>query len=151
MTVNSLTPDLMVEDVANTADWYEEVFDAAVVATLPTDTDDPWWAQLQIDDASLMIQDRASLAEKLPLLEEEAIGGSVAMYIDIDDAQTLHDELSEAGINVIQDLHETDFGWRQFAVEDCNGYILWFGEKLDDEDTLDIGRRQRALVHRHHG
>lgn len=151
MTVNSLTPDIMVEDVLETADWYEEVLDAEVVATLPEEADDPWWAQLQIDDASLMIQERDSLSDKLPPLEGASIGGSVAFYIDVDDAGALHTSLSDAGVEVVQDVHETDFGWRQFAVEDCNGYILWFGEKLADDDTLDIGRRHRALVRRHHG
>jgi lactoylglutathione lyase len=151
MTVNSLTPDLMVEDIAETVDWYERMFDAEVVATLPSDDDaDHWWVQIQIDDASLMLQERESLTEKISELEGAQLGGSVAFYTDVDDATALHDDLDAAGAEIIQELHETDFGWRQFAVSDCNGYVLWFGEKLD-EGAMDIGRRQRSLVRRHHG
>lgn len=51
---------------------------------------------------------------------------------------------------MVEDLHETDFGWEQFAIEDPNSYVLWFGEKLDDEGSLDIGRRHRSLVRRRH-
>ncbi|MFB6309604.1 MAG: VOC family protein [Salinirussus sp.] len=151
MPVNSLTPDLMVEDVSETAGWYKEIFDAEVVARLPDGSEDPWWVQLKIGDAALMLQERESLSEKLPVFESAEIGGSVAFYVDVDDAEALRDDLDAAGVEIVQDLHETDFGWEQFAVEDCNGYVLWFGEKLEDEHTLDIGRRHRALVHRHHG
>jgi uncharacterized glyoxalase superfamily protein PhnB len=150
VTVNSLTPDLMVEDLAETVAWYERVLDAEVVATLPEEGD-AWWAQVEIGDASLMFQERDSLTGKLPALEGESIGGSVALYIDVDDAETLQDDLGAAGVDIIEELHETDFGWKQFAVSDCNGYVLWFGEKLEDEGALDIGRRHRSLVRRHHG
>jgi uncharacterized glyoxalase superfamily protein PhnB len=153
VTVNSLTPDLMVEDLAETLAWYERVFDAEVVATLPevADADEGWWAQLEMGDASLMLQERESLTEKLPALEDEDIGGSVAFYIDVDVAEALSADLADAGVDTITDVHETDFGWKQFAVEDPNGYVLWFGEKLESEGALDIGRRHRSLVRRHHG
>jgi len=150
VTVNSLTPDLMVEDLAETVAWYERVLDAEVVATLPEEGD-AWWAQVEIGDASLMFQERDSLTGKLPALEGESIGGSVALYIDVNDAETLQDDLGAAGVDIMEELHETDFGWKQFAVTDCNGYVLWFGEKLEDEGALDIGRRHRSLVRRHHG
>lgn len=141
----------MVEDVGETVAWYERVFDAEVVASLPSgEGADGWWAQLQIDDASIMIQERESLTEKLPELERESIGGSVALYVDVDDAAALHDDLTDADVEILEEPHETDFGWRQFAAKDCNGYVLWFGEKLDD-GAMDIGRRHRSLVRRHHG
>ncbi len=141
----------MVENLAETVEWYERVFDAEVVAALPETDEDSWWAQIEIGDASLMLQERGSLTEKLPALEEVEVGGSVAFYIDVDDAESLRNDVDEAGVEFVQDLHETDFGWEQFAVEDCNGYVLWFGEKLEDEGALDIGRRHRSLVRRHHG
>lgn len=37
----------------------------------------------------------------------------------------------DAEIEVVQEMHDTDYGRREFAVEDLNGYILWFGEKLE--------------------
>lgn len=151
MTVNSLTPDLMVEDLAETVEWYERVFDAEVEATLPEDDEDDWWAQIAIGDASLMFQERHSLTRKISSLDGSSVGGSLALYLDVDDAEGLRDDLAEAGVDITEDLHETDFGWEQFAIEDCNGYVLWFGEKLEDDEALDIGRRHRSLVRRHHG
>lgn len=149
MHANSLTPDLMVEDVQATVDWYERVFDAEVAATLPSDADaNYFWAQVMIDDSPLMIQDRESLERKLPVLEGAPVGGSVALYVDVDDAKALYDDLEAADVEIVNSPHETEFGWRQFAVTDCNGYVLWFGEKLETERTEDIGR-QRRIYHEH--
>lgn len=152
MTINSLTPNLMTEDLPATIDWYERMLGAEVVTTLPPDSDreDCWWVQLRLDDASLMFQERDSLTEKIPTLEGEAVGGSATFYIDVDDAERLHDELTGTGAELAQPLHETEFGWQQFAVVDPNGYVLWFGEKLDSEASIDMGRRQRALVRQFH-
>jgi uncharacterized glyoxalase superfamily protein PhnB len=145
MTVKSLTPDLMVEDVAATVEWYERVFDAEVVATLPTDPDsDPWWAQVLIDEAPVMFQERESLEGKLPGMEGQPIGGSVAFYVDVDDAEALHEHLVSAGVEITRPPHETDFGWRQFSALDPNGYTLWFGEQSEAEAAEEIGRRYRT-------
>jgi len=142
--MDSLTPNLMVADIESTVAWYERVFDAEVVATLPSDDPDYWWAQVRLGDAPLMFQERESLSAKLPPLAGADIGsGSVAFYTDIEDADDLHEELAAADVDVIKPPHETDFGWRQFAVRDCNGYVLWFGEQLADEQAQEIGRGQR--------
>jgi len=49
----------------------------------------------------------------------------------------------------MQPPHETDFGWRQSSAKDCNGYVLWFGEKLPGEDVKEIGQRQRTFHDEH--
>lgn len=149
MRVNSITPDLMVEDIEATVEWYERVFDAEVVATLPTDAEtDYFWAQVMIDGIALMFQERDSLEEKLPVMEGDSIGGTVPLYIDVEDAEQRHDELEAAGVDIVKSPHVTEFGWRQFAAIDPNGYVLWFGEQLDTEETEEIGRGERTY-HRH--
>ena len=144
MAVNSLTPNLMVEDVEATVEWYERVFDAKRVATLPADAETGYfWAQVMVEQSPLMFQERANLEEKLPDLEGTDVGGSTVFYVDVNDAQQMHDRLETAGVDIIKGITETDFGWRQFAATDCNGYILWFGEKMEEEAAEDIGRTQR--------
>jgi len=138
--MNTLTPTLMVEDVQETVDWYERVFDAELVATLPPGEGSPWWAQVVLEDITIMFQERDNLAEKLPTLKDQEIGASVGFYIDVDDAYHLHDRLESAGVETTQDPHDTEYGRRQFAVEDCNGYVLWFSEKITNEPRGPIVR-----------
>lgn len=146
MNVNSVTPDLMVEDLAETVEWYERVFDAEVVASLPAAADEEhYWVQIVIEGTPLMLQERGSLEEKLPVMEGADIGGSVALYFDVADTRTLYESLQDAGVEIVSEPTETDFGWRQFAAVDCNGYVLWFGEQLDPEESENIGREHRVL------
>ena len=98
----------------------------------------------QFRDSALLFQERESLAEKLPVLAGATIGGSVPLYVDTDDAEGLYADLDAAGVEVVKSPHTTDFGWRQFAVLDCNGNVLRFGEKLETEGTENIGRRERT-------
>lgn len=142
-SVNSLTPNLMVEDVESTVEWYERVFNAELVATLPPETEDYWWAQVMVDGNAFMLQRRENSEKKLPKLEGASLGGSVAFYIDIDDAQDMHDRLESADVENTQDLHETEYGWPQFAAKDYNGYVLWFGERIEDASE-EIGRGYRV-------
>lgn len=145
MTVNSITPDLMVEDIEETIAWYEELLDAEVVATLPAEAgSEHFWAQVSIDGSQLMFQERDSLEEKLPALSGESVGGAVPLYIDVDDAEKRHATLEASDANIVKPPHETEFGWRQFAATDPNGYLLWFGEKLEAERTEDIGHYERT-------
>ena len=87
----------MVEDVESTVEWYERVFNAERVATLPPEESEGyWWAQVLVDGNALMFQQRGNLEEKLPELEGASLGGSVAFYIDIDDTHSMHDNLESA-------------------------------------------------------
>ena len=132
MTLNTLTPNLMVENVEATVEWYEQVLDAETVGTVPSEAEGQlWWAQVMIDEVPLMFQHRDSLEEEYPPLEGAALGGSLTFYIDVDDADGLHDRLETTDAERVQELRDTDYDRREFAIQDCNGYILWFGEKVD--------------------
>lgn len=131
-TYNSLTPNVMVDDVAETVAWYERVFDAEELARMPPESDDPDWGQVEIGDVWLMFQARESLVDDVPALEGAEIGGSLTFYVDTDDAIAVHERAVTEGADVVQELRETDYGRREFAVADPNGYVLAFGEKLDE-------------------
>ena len=127
----ALTPNLMVRDVTETLAWYERHFDAEELGRMPARSDDPEWAQVAVGDVSLMFQERASLEADVPALEDRPLGGSFTCYIDVEDAAALYDEFVGTDVTVVQELRETEYGRREFAIEDCNGYVLAFGEKLD--------------------
>ena len=130
-TYNRLTPNLLVEDVAETIAWYEDILGAEELARMPPESDDPEWGQVEFGDVWLMFQTRASLAADVPALEGSEMGGSFTMYVDTDDAAGVHERASEADVTVVQALRETEYGRREFAIADPNGYVLAFGEKVE--------------------
>lgn len=129
MVFNSVTPNLMVESVDDTVDWYRRVFGAEVLGRMP-ESGEAVWAQVEVGESWLMFQSRGSLEEEFRAFEGVSIGGSFSLYVDVDDARGLHDELVDSGVDVELGLRETEYGRREFAVRDPNGYVLWFGEKL---------------------
>lgn len=129
MTLDTLTPNLMVEDVAATVEWYRERLDADVIDEVSA-ADESIWAHLAIDDVRLMFQDRESLEEELPAMTGAAIGGSFTMYVDVDDVEALSERLAEEARPL--PMRTASYGRREFAVRDPNGYVLWFGEDTDE-------------------
>lgn len=150
----------MVEDVEATIEWYERVLDANVAGTVPkADSEEElWWAQVMIDDVSFVFQQRASLETEHPSLEGATLGGSLTFYIDVNDADGLRDRLktidTDTELETVQELHDTDDGRREFAMQDCNSYISgsarnWSsrrpGETRAESSIRRLGSRARIL------
>jgi uncharacterized glyoxalase superfamily protein PhnB len=53
--------------------------------------------------------------------------GSTGCYVVTDDPDALHDRAVAAGAEVVQPLHDTDYGSRDFAVRDPEGNRWSFG------------------------
>lgn len=130
MAFRKLTPNLVVPDVSRTVDFYRDVLEFEVAATMP-DRRPYTWAMLGRDDVVLTVQSRESIGSEIPALRERPIGGSLALYIDVDDVDTLYDGLKHR-VAVVVDPHATFYGTREFYVQDCNGYILGFASSRDD-------------------
>ena len=56
-----------------------------------------------------------------------ATPGTAACYVVTDDPDALHDRAVAAGAELLQPLHDTDYGSRDFAVRDPEGNRWSFG------------------------
>jgi catechol 2,3-dioxygenase-like lactoylglutathione lyase family enzyme len=63
--------------------------------------------------------------------------GEVDLYISVLDVEALHARLNGL-VELAADLHDTEFGMRQFAIRDLNGFLITFGQPI-------AGRREPAL------
>ena len=50
------------------------------------------------------------------------------MYIDVEDVKSLFESVKDK-VEIVQDMHTTFYGSREFAIKDCSGYILAFSEQ----------------------
>ena len=124
--LNKLTPNLMVEDVNQTIQFYRDVLAFEVLATVP-EKGTFAWAMLKRDNVEIMFQQRVSLTEEIPTFHGRAIGGSLTLYIDVDDVQSLY-ETAHNKATIVQEMHTTFYGAQEFGIEDCNGYVLVFAQ-----------------------
>lgn len=124
--IESLTPNLKVENVKNTTQFYQEMLGFEVVMILP-DKEHPIWALLQNNNATVMLQQRKSFEEEFPHLGN-AIGGSLSFFIKIRQLDNFHNKIKNK-VKVIKSPHITSYNMKEFAIEDCNGYLLVFAEE----------------------
>ena len=126
-TLKKLTPNIMVEHVNSTIDFYRDILGFELLASVPEQgTFD--WAMMKRDTVEIMFQSRTSLSGDLPRFSDKAIGGTLTLYIDVADIKGLYANLQNK-VKLVHDMATTFYGAQEFTIEDCNGYILTFAEQ----------------------
>ncbi len=140
MALKSLTPNLIVEDVAETVDYYRDVLGFQFILGVAEGTEDTvfeatgqalGFAMLQRDDVELMLQSRLSVEVDLGPTAA-ATGDAVALYIGVDDIDSLYAEVNDK-VEMFIDLRDTFYGAREFHIRDCNGFIVGFAQQPPQE------------------
>lgn len=127
MKIKDLTPNLMVKDVNKTVDFYKNILGFNVVATVPEEG--TWvFAIVQSGNSMFMFQEEKSIKEEYPQLEKFERGGGLTFYIHVEDIHSLYEQL-KGNVTFAKDIHQTFYGSTDFAIEDCNGYILTFSQE----------------------
>ena len=130
MALNSLTPNLMVNDVEETIEYYTDLLGFTVLMTVP-ETGKLDWAMLKRNDVIMMFQSKKSLSSELPRLAGEKPGGGLNFYIKVDRITELHEELFNNEVEIISDLDSTFYNTIEFSIVDVNGYVLTFSEEQE--------------------
>lgn len=124
----SLTPNLAVPDVAATAKFYADVLGFEITLSVPSGHGLAW-ARLQRDGAVLMVQQADNLAAEYPELSARPVGGNLTLFLQVEDAAALHAAV-EGKAAIVTPPHVTFYGMKEFAIRDCNGYILTFAQRV---------------------
>lgn len=123
----SLTPELLVEDVQKTLDWYQTTLGFETIIISPT-TATPTFARIKRGSAEIMLYRRSEFAKEIQTFSTTPIGGSFALYLEVSEINSLWDKVKNQA-KVVQPLHATDYGSSEFTIQDCNGYHLIFGKR----------------------
>ena len=137
MSMTGLAPTLMVQDVNRAVHFYYEVLGFEFVWGLAASSRtavEKWpapaplaMALVRNGAASLSFQTRNFMASTLPRLANEAIGGSLVLFMECEDLDALCDRIGERA-PFLKAPHTTAHGTRQCSIEDPDGYILTFSE-----------------------
>ena len=144
MQHNVLIPNLMVENVADTVRYYQDIlgFELQIAMQHQEDsqpnmvmelTDDMQleWANMVSAGAEFMFQERHSLIEEIPALEGASIGASQTIYITLDEDIDQHYTALKDKVEVVVEPVSKFYGMREWYMKDCNGYILGFAQSLN--------------------
>jgi uncharacterized glyoxalase superfamily protein PhnB len=111
---------LWTENLAASVDFY-----TSVLGFTANETNNDWgWASLSKDDIHLML---ARPNENTPY---DKIGFTGSFYFTTDDVDEMWNELKDK-VKVCYGIENFEWGMREFAVYDNNGYLLQFGQEID--------------------
>ena len=122
-----ILPHLVYQDVGAAAAWLIKTF-GFIEHYRYGDPSDPEGAQMHLGDAWIMLR-RARPGSGSPA----QIGAATqSLTIFIEDVDGHFAASKSAGAKIVEDLHETEYGERQYGVEDLEGHHWLFSRHARD-------------------
>ena len=117
MKINSLVPMLWTLDLNKTIEFYHQLLGFECINRIEG------WAVLKKDEVELMFS--------LPNAHEpfDKIQFTGSFYFRPNNVAGLWQQLKDK-TTVVYPLEDFDYGMREFAIRDNNGYILQFGQEI---------------------
>jgi uncharacterized glyoxalase superfamily protein PhnB len=140
-TYVKLTADLMVNDVNQTLDFYEQVLGFETALVVPEDNQKEVLAQRPSNRAlvfalikggpvELMLQSRKSMTQELSAVKDAAPYASAAFYIEVTDVDRLCRRV-QGKATILAGPMNKPYGKRELTLRDINGYILIFASNVE--------------------
>ncbi|MFN8345909.1 MAG: VOC family protein [Spirosomataceae bacterium] len=123
MKMTQLTPMLYTTDLPGTIHFYTNALGFTCEAA------DEFWASVKRDACGIMF----SLPNAHIPFEKSVFTGS--FYFNVDAVDTLWEQIKDTAA-VCYPLEDFEYGMREFAVYDNNGYLLQFGQEITSPDTI---------------
>lgn len=119
----SVTTNIMVKNVKETLEFYENKLGFQKVLSVPEDGEVFDFAILNKDNISIMLQEQENLISEYPTLKTNNIIPTFTLFITVQDVIKLYEELKDK-VEIAKELHKTFYGKDEFAIFDNNGNIL---------------------------
>ena len=125
LIMESLSPNIFVNDIAQTIGFYE-LLGFKVAMSVPETGTDLVWAMMTNGSVTMMFQTFSSLADDLPEINR-VDGGSLLLYINLKNIRAFFEEIKDK-VAVLKGLETTFYGAAEFSIKDNNGYVITFAE-----------------------
>ena len=124
---NTITPNLIVSDVARSVAFYRDVLGFAVEATVPEAA--PFvFASVQSGHVRVFLNAAEAAYEEYPAFKDRPIGGTLTLFIEVDAVAAWHEALKDR-VKIVMPLEHKWYGVTEFAIVDPDGYVITFAER----------------------
>ena len=135
--LHSITPHLVLDNAAQTIDWYKKAFGAEEVGRSVGPDGKIMHAEIKIGDSRVYVND-VMMGSKGP----QAYGGSPAsLWLYVEDSDALFNRAVGAGAKVQMPLADQFWGDRSGAVADPAGYTWWIATRKEDLTQAEMKQR----------
>lgn len=126
--LKSLTPNLIADNVQETVDFYVNILGFTLVNSAPGENG-LVWAQITLDNVSIMFQDRGSLEAGVSSLKGFPTGASGLMFVMMDNIQEFYTSIKDK-VKIVRPMERAFYGHDEFSIFDVNGYLITFSEEV---------------------
>lgn len=121
-----LTPNLVVADVGHSVAFYRDVLGFTVLTTVP-DAAPYVFAIVQSGAVEINLNAPEPAIAEYPALKGRPIGGTLTLFVQVDDVRAAHDALTSR-VEIVMPLETKWYGTTEFAFVDPDGYIITFAQ-----------------------
>ncbi|GGB15523.1 VOC family protein [Puia dinghuensis] len=125
--MQSLAPNIFVKDINATLDFYRNLGFQLTMSVPQPGEGDFVWAMMTNGKVTMMFQTIESLGDTLPAISRTADGGSLLLYINLENIRAFFDSIKDK-VTILQGLEKTFYGATEFSILDNNNYVLTFAE-----------------------
>ena len=129
---SSVTPNLLVRDVAKSTAFYRDVLGFTMSETVP-DKEPFVFVWMKRDEVSVFLNDIKAAAHDYPPAAKMPQGDTAALFFIVTDVDGYHATVAPKA-TVIMPLKTQFYGMREFAVTDPDGHIITFAERVEAGD-----------------
>jgi uncharacterized glyoxalase superfamily protein PhnB len=126
MTLDRLTPVLIVDRVEPCLDFWEERFGFTRQNEVPGEHGALIFASVAKGGVEVMYQTRASVIAESPGSAADLAGHSIVLFIAVDDFDAV--ERALAGAPVVKPRHQTFYGSTEIYVREPGGHTVGFAQ-----------------------
>jgi lactoylglutathione lyase len=124
-----LTPNLLVASVERSLAFYVDTLGFERGMTVPDQS--PFvFGSVTAGPVEIFFNDAAGAVKEYPGFAGKPIGCSGTLFIEVDGVNALHDRL-KLRVKVVMPIETKFYGMREFAIEDPDGYVITFAERVN--------------------
>ena len=124
-----LTPNLLVSNVERSLAFYIDTLGFERGLTVPEQS--PFvFASVTSGPIEIFFNDAATAVKEYPAFGGKPLGATGTMFIELEGVEALHDRL-RSSVKIVMPLVTQFYGMREFAIEDPDGYVITFAQRIE--------------------
>ena len=124
-----LTPNLLVASVERSLAFYIDTLGFERGMTVPDQA--PFaFGSVTAGPVEIFFNDAAGAVKEYPGFAGKPIGATATLFIEVNGVNALHDRL-DLRVKVVMPIETKFYGMREFAIEDPDGYVITFAERVN--------------------
>jgi len=130
MEYKKLTPNLVVNDVEASLNFYQTVLGFERGMTVPEQA--PYvFGSVTSGSVEIFFNDKKMVGEDYPPLVARPIGGTLTLFLEVKGIEEVLSRVEKGGARIVMPLKTQFYGMREFAFEDPEGWVVTIAERVE--------------------